>query len=182
MPIEIIIALIGALGVGGLLGNILTRRYEQQKQTNEHDVKIFNQSNEILAEQKLSDVASFQLLGDHAIRDEDYSALTKWCRFFEQTGNQYLDKKISKENQQLVDDLLKLTDFIGYNFFTIKGQNSSNKNQYLKPDWNPERGDDPSSEKMSKYDEHAKELEVLTKRMVKQYSEYRLAIKKNLKI
>ncbi len=111
MPIEIIIALIGALGVGGLLGNILTRRYEQQKQTNEHDVKIFNQSNEILAEQKLSDVASFQLLGDHAIRDEDYSALTKWCRFFEQTGNQYLDKKISKENQQLVDDLLKLTDF-----------------------------------------------------------------------
>ena len=52
MSIEIIIALLGALGVGGLLGSVLTRWYEQQKQTAEHDVKIFNQSNEILTYKK----------------------------------------------------------------------------------------------------------------------------------
>jgi len=182
MSIETIISLLAALGVGGVLGAFLNRRFEQQRQTNEHDSKIFNKSNEILTEQKLSDIESYQLLGNHSIRDDDYSVLTKWCSFFEQIGNQYLDKKINKENLQLVDDLFKLTDFIGYNFFTIREQNSNNQNQYLKPDWNPDRGDDPSPEKMAKYDEYAKELEVLTKKVVKQYSEYRYAIKKNLKI
>ena len=137
MSVEIIISLIAALGVGGILGALLNGRFEQQKQTNEHDTKIFIQSNEIFTEQKLSDIAEFHLLGNHSIDDNDYSALTKWCRFFEQTGNRYLDKRINKENQRLVDDLFRLTDFIGYNFFTIKGQNSHNKNQYLKPDWNP---------------------------------------------
>ena len=52
MSVEIIISLLAALGVGGILGAILSRYFEQQKQTNEHDIKIFNQSNEILTEQK----------------------------------------------------------------------------------------------------------------------------------
>ena len=182
MPIEIVVSLLAALGVGGILGILLNRRFEQQKRSNEHDNKIFNQSNEILTEQKLSDIAGFQLLSNHSIRDDDYFILTKWCRFFQQTGNQYLDKNISKENQKLLDDLLQLTDFIGFNFFTIRGQNPSNKSQYLKPDWNPDRGDDPSPGKMSKYEEYAKELEALTRKATKQYSEYRLAIKQNLKI
>ena len=182
MPIEIIISLLAAPGVGGILGILLNRRFEPQKQTHEHDIKIFNQSNEILTEQKLSDIAGFQLLSNHSIRDDDYFILTKWCRFFEQTGNQYLDKKISNENQKLLDHLLQLTDFIGLNFFTIREQNPNNKSQYLKPDWNPDRGDDPSPEKMAKYKEYAKELEALTRKATEQYSEYRLAINKILKI
>jgi len=182
MSIEIVISLLAALGVGGILGALLNRRFEQQKQTNEHDIKIFNQSNEIVTEEKLSFIAEFRLLGNHSIPDDDYFILTKWCRFFEQTGNHYLDKKIRKENQKLLDDLFQLTNFIGFNFFTIVGQNPNNKNQYLKPDWNPDRGNDPSPEKIAKYSEYAKELEVLTIKTIKQYSEYRLAIKQNLKI
>lgn len=116
MSVEIIISLIAALGVGGILGALLNHRFEQQKQSNEHDTKIFNQSNEILSEQKLSDIPQFHLLSNHSINDSDYFALTKWCRFFKQTGNQYLDKRINRENQKLVDALFQLTDFIGYNF------------------------------------------------------------------
>ena len=131
----------------------------------------------------MSDILNFHLLSNHSIDDEDYSVLTKWCRFFEQIGNKYLDKKINKGTQKLVDDLFQLTNFIGYNFFTIRGQNSGNKNQYLQPDWNPDRGGvPPSPEKMARYDEYAKELEDLTKKSIKQYSEYRFAIKRNLKI
>ena len=182
MSIEIIISLIAALGIGGILGAILNRRYEQQKQTNEHDIKIFNQSNETLAEHKLSSIAGSQLLGNHSIDDDDFYQLTKWCWFFKETGNQFLDRKIAKENQELLSDLCQLTDYIAINFFTIKKQNSGNKNQYLKPDWNPDRGGDPSPEKMTEYDVYAKELEDLTKKVIKQYSVYRLAIKKNLKI
>ena len=182
MSIEIIISLLAALGVGGILGAILNRRFEQQRQTNEHDIKIFNQSDEILTEQKLSDIASFHLLGNHSIVNDDFHILTRWCTFFEKTGNQYLDKKIARENQKLLNELSQLTDFVATNFFTIREQNPSNKSQYLKPDWNIDRGDDPSPEKMARYNEYAKELNDLTRKVIKQYSEYRLAIKRILKI
>lgn len=182
MSIEIVISLLAALGVGGILGALLNRRFEQLKQTNEHDIKIFNQSDAILAEQKLSDIANFHLLADHSIVNDDFFLLTRWCWFFEQVGNQYLDKRIIKENQILLDDLNQLTDFIATNFFTMREQNPDNKSQYLKPDWNPDRGDDPSPEKMAKYDEYAKELTDLTRKAIKQYSVYRLAIKRVLKI
>lgn len=75
-----------------------------------------------------------------------------------------------------------LTDFIATNFFTLREQNPHNKSQYLKPDWNPERGDDPSPEKVRLYDEYAKELDDLTKKTIKQYAIYRLSVKHILKI
>ena len=61
MSTETIIALLAALGVGGILGALLNRRFEQQKQTNEHDIRIFNRSNEILSEEKLLNIANFGL-------------------------------------------------------------------------------------------------------------------------
>ena len=96
MSIETIIALLAALGIGGLLGALLNRRFEEQKQTNDHDIKVFNQSNEILAEQKIKDIAGYHLLSDHSICNDDFFMLTKWCRFFDQVGNRYLDNKINK--------------------------------------------------------------------------------------
>jgi hypothetical protein len=49
MSIENIIALLAALGVGGILGALLNSHLEQKKQTREHDLKIFKESNEILS-------------------------------------------------------------------------------------------------------------------------------------
>lgn len=181
MSVETIIAFLGVLGVGGLLGSILMRWYEQKKQTNEHDIRIFNQSNEVLSEQELSGIANLEL-GGNKIRDDDYSKLAKWCRFFDQTGNQYLDRKIFKENKKLVEALVQLTHFIGLNFFTIIGRNPNNDFQYLKPDWNPDYGNDPSPEKLAKYREYSQELDVLTEQVLRRYSEYRLAVKQVLKI
>jgi hypothetical protein len=134
--ISLVIAFLATLGVGGVLGAFVQRHFEQQKQTNEHDIKIFRQSNEILSEQKLSDIANFHLFGDHSIIGDDFLLLTRWCAFFGEIGNKYLDKKINKQNQKLLNDLNQLTEFIATNFFTIIGQNPNNKSQYLKPDWN----------------------------------------------
>jgi len=89
--------------------------------------------------------------------------------------------RLIKHSQELLDDLDRLTIFIGYNFFRIKEQNPSNKNQYLRPDWNMERGE-PSPEQMDKYDKYASELEELTQKTISQYSKYRLSIKQILKI
>ena len=181
MTIEIIVSIIAALGVGGILGAILNRRFEQQKQTNEHDIKIYSQSNEILDEEKLSFIVSHRLFGNHSVADDHYFILTKWCSFFQQTGNRYLDKNINKENQKLLEKLLQLTRFIGRNFFRIRGQNPNNNDQYLQPDWNLDRGD-PSPENMEKYKEYVKELENLIENVLGQYSKYRLVVKQKLKI
>jgi hypothetical protein len=188
MSIEIIISLIAALGVGGILGALLNRRFEQQKQTNDHDIKIFNQSNEILPEQKLVNVTNFQLLNFHSIAYEDFSLLKKWCDFFEWTGSKYLDKNIRKENQKLLDDLSLLVKYIGKNFEILSGVNPNDSNLYLKPDldpdraWNPDGEDVTNPDQAARYQEYAKELEGLTKIIKKQYSSYRLAIKTKLKI
>ncbi len=62
------------------------------------------------------------------------------------------------------------------------GQNPNNDFQYLKPDWNPDYGNDPSPEKLAKYREYSKELDILIDQVLRQYSEYRLTVKKVLKI
>ncbi len=180
--VTLAISFLATLGLGSILGIFLQRRFEQQKQTSEHDIKIFKQSNELLSEQKLALIASFHLLKDHSIADDDFYLLTKWCIFFSEIGNQYLDKNTARQNQKLLNDLDQLTDFIASNFFSIKGQNPSNKSRYLKPDWNPERANDPSPEKTIKYNEYAKELKNMTEKVLRQYSYYRFAIKQNLKI
>ena len=46
----------------------------------------------------------------------------------------------------------------------MRWQNPNVKKQYLKPDWHPDRGDDPSPDKMARYDEYAKELKSMTRK------------------
>jgi hypothetical protein len=182
MSIEIIISLLAALGVGGVIGALVNRYIEQQKRTDEHDMRIFSKSSEIVAEQRLVSIINYQLLGNHSIRDRDFSVLAEWCRFFEQTGNQYIDRKIEKENKKLLNDLSRLMNFVGLNFFTLTGQSENNNNQYLQPDLCPDRTLDSTEEKTKKYDKYVSELEALSNKVIKQYSEYRLTIKKRLKM
>jgi hypothetical protein len=182
VSIETIIALITALGVGGILGALLNQRFEQQKQTHEHDIKIFGQSNKILTEQKLVFVVDFHVLGNHSIMNDDFYKLTEWCEFFGAVGNQYLDRRIAKETQRLVDDLNQLTDFIASNFFTRTDPNPNDKFQYLRPDWNEDRGGYPNPEQMEKYDVYAKEMKDMARKVIKQHSEYRRTIKQILKM
>lgn len=122
------------------------------------------------------------MLGGYQIVDDDFYRLTAWLEFFRKTGNQYLNKRLAKENRKLWSDMDDLKDFIATNFFALREQNPHNKSQYLKPDWNPERGDDPSPEKVSLYYEYAKELTDLTKKVIKQYAIYRLSVRQSLKI
>lgn len=180
MSIENIISLLAALGVGGILGVLLNSHLEQKKQTREHELKIFRESNELLSEQQLLDLTD-TLLGDHSIEPNDDRRLKRWGAFFEETGNQYLDGKLNKQNQKLHDALVDLVRFIGRNFFTIRGQNPSNTYIYLKPDFNIDRGS-PTTKQETLYRELANELEELTEKAKQQYSNYRLAVKKKLKV
>ena len=180
MSIENIISLLAALGVGGILGAVLNSHLEQRKQTKEHDLKIFRESDEILRELRLSDIANV-LFGDHSIDRDDFYRLTQWCEFFEETGKQYLDKRLIKQSQELLQVLTQLTYFIATNFFTMRDQNPRITRKYLKPDFNIDRGD-PSPEQEAAYRRYADELQQLTMTARKQYTKYRFAIKQTLMV
>jgi len=180
MSIENIIALIAALGVGGVLGAFLNSYFEQRKQTREHDIKIFKGSNEILSEQKLLEIFSSGLDSDHSIERDDLWRLEEWCLFFSEVGNQFLDKKLNKLSQKLLNSVTLLVVFISKNFSHLQRQDSENNNLYLYPDLSTDRGG--SAETMSEYEKYATELEGLNDRVLTQYGRYRLTIKQLLKI
>ncbi len=185
MSFEIIVSLIAALGLSGILIAVLNRRFEQQKQTNEHDINIFKKSNDILAEKELNDIVNFHLLEFHRINDNNLSSLKKWCVFFGFTGNKFLNKDIDKKNKELLDDLEQLVEFIKNNFDSLGGQNPNFEISYLKPELDPDRAvneDDVTKEQVDKYQLYANELSLLTRNTKRHYSEYRLAVKNKLKI
>lgn len=200
MSFEIIISLLAALGVGGILGALLNRYFDQQKQIVEHDIKIFNQSNKILSEKKLSEIIELDLDDDHSISDNDLELLESWCMFFEETGNQYIDKRIERATQKLLEGVFWLTNFIGFNFAKSKFQDHRGGIRNLYPHWNPDQDNVPNSDYESgykeftklipdvplgyvaKFEECLKELQGLTREVKHLYSEYRLTVKKRLKI
>ncbi|MBI5351932.1 MAG: hypothetical protein HZB50_04775 [Chloroflexi bacterium] len=147
----------------------------------EHDLRIFKESNEIFNETQLMDIVDYELLSNHSIEHDHYRQLTRWSRFFEEVGNQYLDARLIKQSQSLLKDLDELNKYIAGNFFYLRGQDSSNKNEYLYPDLNIDRGGS-TAEDMKKYSKYASELEDLTRKVGRQYSQYRLVIKKILKV
>ena len=187
MSIEIVISLLAAIGVSGILAVLLNRHFDQQKLIIEHDVKIFNQSNRIISEQKLSELIELDLLDDHSIINEDIESLINWCMFFEQTGNQYIDKSINKANQKLLDRVNQLTDFISFNSAKSRFQDPRGAIRDLKPHWKPDHdnhsnSDSVPSEYVAKYEELVRDLRSLTSKVKHQYSEYRLTVKQRLKI
>ena len=187
MSLEVIISLLAAIGIGGILAILLNRHFDQQKSIIEHDVKIFNQSNKILPEQKLSKIIDLDLDEDHSIYNDDLALLINWCMFFDQTGNQYIDKRIVKANQKMVMALNRLTDFVSSNSAKSEFQDPSGDIRYVKPRWDIHRKDHSSSDAMPleyilKHEEFVGKLRAMTLKVRHQYREYRLSVKQRLKI
>ena len=100
--------------------------------------------------------------------------------FFGEVGNQFLDRKLNKICQKLLNSTTMLVVFISKNFFHLQGQDPHNNYLYLYPDLNIDRGG--SAATMPKYEEYASELEELNDGVLTQYGKYRLTIKQLLKI
>ena len=183
--ITLIVSFIAAV-VGGTFVAILNRLFEKQKQTDEQDIKIFNQSNEILNEQKIIGVIDFHLLNGYSILEEDFSLIRKWLVFFQAVSHMYLNKSVNVKKQKLFENLSRLEKFIAENFDTKISQNSNNSTLYLQPNLDPDRTWNPDGVinpvQVAKFQEFAEKLEVLSKNVKEQYLEYRLAIKQKLKI
>ena len=83
-----------------------------------HDKKIFEESNDMMPEQKFLDLIQWQLWnGWH--RNEDFTPVDKFIDFFNLTSNCYLNEKIKIKLNKLFENLKQLTSFVGTHFFYL---------------------------------------------------------------
>ncbi|MGE6117579.1 hypothetical protein ACLHZU_15950, partial [Aeromonas salmonicida] len=97
--------------------------------------------------------------------------------------NDFVNEDLNRSKNALHDALLKFEDFKSKHFF-VHGPNRANGNLYLcmRPEWNIDRGGNPSSEEEGRYCELSSQLSSLGRELLKAYDEYRTAVKKVLSI
>ena len=164
-----------------ILFQIFSQLFNQiTRESKEHDSRIFHESNDILTERKVRDTLD-ELLHSRSIQDDDFYRLTKWLHFFEEAGNQYLIKSMKNRHSNFRTELDRLTDFIADNFFDKRNQDRQDQRHYLYPElrYYADRGD---SESAINYAGSAKQLDGLTRKTREEYSRYRYAIKRALKV
>lgn len=133
---------------------------ERDKIWRSHDQNIFLRSNKLLNERSLLDFLEI-LQNDHSYHTNNRINITRFCIFFEETGNQYLNKKLRNASVNLVVSLDTLTGFAALNFFVFpRKQQSQNLRLCMQPDCNIDRelmsGD---KEAMVHYSELTKKLD-----------------------
>lgn len=81
-----------------------------------HDVAIFEASNELLSERHLRDYVE-EALTFHCVTVGDGLPLETFARFFGETGNQYLDKRLRDRARLVVRAVNLFGHFVSMQFF-----------------------------------------------------------------
>ena len=155
----------------------IIRKLFLRKEEIEHDKKVFNRSNGILPERKILD--SLEIYEGFYRTDNDYlRGAEGFCRFFEETGNSYLNKNLNKSSKQLVSAIRKLQQWGASRFF-IEPRMQAGPNYTF--ELFPEDIDD-HGRKSERLVEAEEQLPKLTNEIRLSYLNYRRLIKKRLLI
>ena len=115
------------------------------------------------------------LLNAHMYRSEKRDRLVNFLQFFEQAGNRYLDSRISRSLQPLLDAASRLCEFTAQHFFLHSNPGLDVFSLY------PEhRGGPPGTERAQHYERHAAELEKTLEPLEELYQKYRRVVKNQL--
>jgi len=154
----------------------------QRDKNTEHDLKIFQTANIMLTERNLLDFLD-QLGADHSYYRNPRIHISRYCNFFEEIGNGYLDQTIEKKNKELLSELNDLLNFIGITFFSCPGIQDTNDPRYcMYPDLNIDRGGRDDSEASKIYRSSELELNNHIEKVKDAYNGFRRTIKNKLKI
>ncbi|HHQ4488089.1 TPA: hypothetical protein ACSP71_001662 [Aeromonas hydrophila] len=155
---------------------------EKQRRDIEHDIKIFNKLNASIPE------IDFKGYVEGVLSSHSYISKPEDLRDFffyegDKCDNDFVNEDLNSSKNALHDALLKFEDFKSKHFF-VHGPNRANGNLYLcmRPEWNIDRGGNPSSEEERRYCELSSQLSSLGRELLKAYDEYRTAVKKVLSI
>ena len=154
----------------------------QKPQRIEHDRRIFTQTETLLTEHQLMEFLE-QLGRDHSYYQNARGRLSRFCWFFEEVGNQYINKGLHRLTQQLVGDLNNLFDFLATNFFVYPdGQTGENTRLCMYPGLSPDREGSYGPVNVTRYTQYADQLDKFIQSSGQSYSKYRKAIKNILNI
>ncbi len=176
----------------GLLYNLLSKtisQYIEYKQSHNienkkvaHDLKIFNESLEILTEQQLENYF-YKLLNDHSYNINEDISLTKYSSYLSSQENQFINKKIKNTALDLVISLNKLLHFTALNFWKFPiTQNSENTRYCMHPEKNIDRGGYGDKKDDEFYMTASTELTTLSNKTKELYDAYRNIIKHEIYI
>jgi len=152
---------------------------KQQKYI-DHDQAIFQQANEIMSGDYLSDFLHW-LGNDHSYNIEDTHKLDRFCQFLARDENQFLTSGLELVTQQFLKSSLKFLEFSAYKFHIFpNNQTCDNPRLCMTPALNMDREGDASPDQVQKYDSLTAELESLIGDLREKYSVFRAEIKKSL--
>lgn len=152
-----------------------------QEKRNSHDLEIFQQSDEILTEEKLGRILGI-LFGGHEYREQDFEIIAKFGEFAQKTKNQYLNSQINEKYNQFAFNINELINFLVHKFFIYpEKQDYENARFCMQPDLNPDRGNlGFHPEYIGIYDKLTEDLNTILRNVEQSYIEYRKTIKENL--
>jgi hypothetical protein len=154
----------------------------QKEQLIEHDLSIFNSSNQKLSERDLLDFLE-QLGADHSYFQESRLKVGRYMHFFDEVGNSYLDPYLNKNNKEFLDSAMELSDFLMINFFVHPEKPIGNDLRLcLQPHLNIDRAGIYEEGMTERYNNYAHELNEHIATVNRNYRRFRLAIKKKLKV
>lgn len=169
--------------VAKLIPDFLKRLWPSlAKDRRAHDTGIFRASDDLLSERHLRDYAE-EALTFHCVTVGDGLHLSKFARFFEETGSQYLDKKLQEKSRALVRTLNVFNHFVSMQFFREPsdqpGVTFIEQKMCLQPELKaisrnrPPQPDDP-------YDALVQQLEERADAAMHAYVEYRQVVAQRL--
>ncbi len=153
---------------------------ELQMRRDDHDVKIFQESDLIFSEEQLS-VGLSNLFGGHYYRDNFINSLNEFYNYLVKRKNQYLNQNLLNVTEELLSSLRELEQFLAYNFFDYPpNQLTENMRFCLYPDLCIDRGGRVNPGDMKLYDSHVEKLNDVNKKAWESYVNYRREIKVTL--
>lgn len=148
----------------------------------EHDKKIFIQADQILPEKHIL-IMIRELNNSHSYFRESIDSPYKFLNFFNETSNQFIDKRLKLKLEEFADGLDILLSFMGTNFWEYPpGQKRDNPIHCLYPDLNIDRGGEINEKKQKQYADYAIELRRLTQNVEASYKSYRTHIQKEMNL
>ncbi len=175
-----------ALVVIGLVYHLLSRKIEiqesnstkreQDAKRSEHDIEVFNRTNEIMGETTLKDILDW-IGTDHSYESDQKSIIDRFFHEAREHNNSYLHAEIEVKKQDFIISLGKLRSFLSLNFFVYPKEQVKIRRFCLYPELNMDRGGFPTPEQSQRYDEKAEEMFALIDSAYENYVNYRLSVK-----
>jgi hypothetical protein len=167
-----LILAIGILAAWGFRKHIINLLLSQQKRS--HDTEIFRNSDAIMSEVTLSDM--IELIGSNVRYRLSQAEISKsYLRFFDEAGNQYIDKGLRNKHKKFLDGLEQLKRFSTQHFF-VEQIPAKDRWLGLYPDLRY-RGDPEGNERFREY---MNQLYAVTDKIIPSYRAYRKLVKSKL--